>query len=77
MPNAISRDSSDFFSATRIQRSLVASAEKRVLTWLARRTPAWVNSDHLTILGFIWSAFATQRPVSILTCSSQASWAWL
>jgi archaetidylinositol phosphate synthase len=53
MPNAISRDSSDFFSATRIQRSLVASAEKRVLTWLARRTPAWVNSDHLTILGFI------------------------
>jgi phosphatidylglycerophosphate synthase len=31
--------------------SLVASAEKRALLWLAARTPSWLNSDHLTLLG--------------------------
>jgi len=43
----------EFTSATRIQESFVAGAEKRALFWLAERTPAWINSDHLTILGFI------------------------
>jgi len=32
-------------------RSLTAAAERRVLLWLAARTPASVNSDHLTLLG--------------------------
>jgi phosphatidylglycerophosphate synthase len=27
--------------------------EKRVLLWLAARMPAWVNSDHLTVLGLL------------------------
>ncbi|HEY6273722.1 MAG TPA: CDP-alcohol phosphatidyltransferase family protein [Terriglobales bacterium] len=40
-----------FREAKRIQKSFLASAEKRSLLWLAARTPAWVNSDHLTILG--------------------------
>jgi archaetidylinositol phosphate synthase len=39
-------------NANRIQRSLVACAEKRVLVWLAERTPDWISSDHLTLLGF-------------------------
>jgi archaetidylinositol phosphate synthase len=42
-----------FVHATRIQRSLVASAERQTLVWLARRTPSWINSHHLTLLGFV------------------------
>src|SRR5579872_3333123 len=42
-----------FAPATRIQQSFLASAEKRTLIWLAERTPASVNSDHLTLLGFL------------------------
>lgn len=41
-----------FTPAKRIQESFVAGAEKRTLLWLAQRTPAWINSDHLTLLGF-------------------------
>jgi archaetidylinositol phosphate synthase len=44
---------SDFRSAERLHPSALASVEKRVLIWLANRMPAWVNSDHLTILGFL------------------------
>ncbi len=41
-----------FKTAIRLQESLTAGVEQTVLTWLAKRTPAWINSDHLTILGF-------------------------
>lgn len=47
-----------FAPATRIQESLVAAAEKRTLIWFARRTPAWINSDHLTLMGFISQCLA-------------------
>ena len=43
---------SGFKESTRIHRALTARAEKRVLIWLAERMPQWVNSDHLTVLGF-------------------------
>ena len=43
---------SGFQTARRIHKSLMAEQEKRVLIWLAERAPAWVNSDHLTMLGF-------------------------
>lgn len=52
------RQEPGFAPATRIQESLVATAEKRTLIWLARRTPAWINSDHLTVLGFIAQCLA-------------------
>jgi len=42
-----------FKDATRVQSSLLAPLEKRCLVWLARRLPPWVNSDHLTSLGFV------------------------
>ena len=29
----------------------MAALEKKTLVWLAARTPSWVNSDHLTLLG--------------------------
>jgi archaetidylinositol phosphate synthase len=37
----------------RVQQSWVAAAEKRVLLWLAARTPKRINPDHLTVLGFV------------------------
>src|SRR6202165_3383303 len=42
----------DFQQATRVHGSFLAAAEKRILIWMAERMPAWVNSDHLTSLGF-------------------------
>jgi len=41
-----------FKTATRDQQSILTSLEKRSLHWLASRMPQWVNSDHLTLLGF-------------------------
>jgi phosphatidylglycerophosphate synthase len=40
-----------FQDASRAQESLLAPLEKKCLIWLARRTPRWINSDHLTALG--------------------------
>ena len=42
-----------FASARRINRSLTANAEKKALTWMAERAPAWVTSDGLTALGLL------------------------
>ncbi len=41
-----------FQDAKRQQESLLAPLERRCLAWLARRAPAWVHPDHLTLLGF-------------------------
>lgn len=41
-----------FKNAERQQLSILTPLEKRTLRWLAERMPAWVNSDHLTLLGF-------------------------
>jgi archaetidylinositol phosphate synthase len=46
-----------FQDAERKQLSMLASLEKKTLIWLAHRLPSWVNSDHLTLLGFV-SMFA-------------------
>jgi phosphatidylglycerophosphate synthase len=40
-----------FVSARRVNRSMTATIEKRVLRWMARRLPMWVTSDGLTMLG--------------------------
>src|SRR5205807_4572093 len=42
-----------FQNARRVQESISAAAEKRALVWMAERTTAWLNSDHLTLLGFL------------------------
>ena len=42
-----------FIPAIRLQQSFVAAAEKKTLAWLAERTPPRINSDHLTLLGFV------------------------
>ena len=38
--------------------SLLATAEKRALIWIARRLPRWIHSDHLSALGLIAMAGA-------------------
>jgi archaetidylinositol phosphate synthase len=47
-----------FENAQRINNGLTSGLEKRVLIWMAERTPAWINSDHLTILGFLGQVLA-------------------
>lgn len=48
---------STFKHAVREHTSILADAEKRTLIRIAERLPMWVNSDHLTALGFV-SLFA-------------------
>ena len=43
----------EFRAAEREHRSLLSSIEKKALLWLAQRLPGWINSDHLTTLGFV------------------------
>jgi archaetidylinositol phosphate synthase len=42
-----------FRDATRLQQSVLAGPEKRLLVWMAERTPSWLHPDHLTIFGFV------------------------
>lgn len=42
----------EFRDATRVQQSFLAAIEKRILIAMARRIPASINADHLTLLGF-------------------------
>jgi phosphatidylglycerophosphate synthase len=46
------KESIPFADAIRLQESFTARAERKALAWLAARMPSWVNSDHLTLLGF-------------------------
>lgn len=39
-------------SERRLQDSFLADGERRLLVSIAEGLPAWINSDHLTILGF-------------------------
>ena len=42
-----------FKNATRLQNSFTAAPERQALLWLAARMPPSINSDHLTLLGFV------------------------
>lgn len=42
-----------FRDAARQQTSVLAPLERAALRGLARRMPRWVNSDHLSLLGFV------------------------
>jgi phosphatidylglycerophosphate synthase len=55
---ARARETSSFQEAKRIQQSFLANWEKKTLIWLAARTPVWINSDHLTVLGLLSMAGA-------------------
>ena len=42
----------EFRNATRVQEAITALLERRVLLWLAQRTPDAISVDHLTAIGF-------------------------
>lgn len=50
--------SKTFQDAEREQTSILAPLERVVLRGLVRRLPAWVNSDHLSVLGLVAMFFA-------------------
>ena len=54
-PNsALSEESKfSFKDAKRIQESITSSFEPPALVWMAARMPPSINSDHLTLLGFV------------------------
>lgn len=55
-----------FQDAKRIQSSILSRVEKRALIFLAERLPAWINSDHLTALGFAGQIMAgLSYPLSV------------
>jgi len=47
-----------FVSAQRLDGGFVSALEKAALLRLASATPAWINSDHLTLLGFLAQCLA-------------------
>jgi archaetidylinositol phosphate synthase len=49
-------DQKKFQEALRVHKSILADAEKRLLITIANKLPKWINSDHLTILGFVGMA---------------------
>jgi archaetidylinositol phosphate synthase len=72
-----------FQTADRSNLSLLAAVEKRTLIWIARRLPAWVHSDHLTILGFLslaaagllyWSARANRAALAVAVVFLALNW---
>jgi archaetidylinositol phosphate synthase len=73
-----SSSNSSFREARRIQQSFLTNMEKRTLIWLATRTPAWINSDHLTVLGLLsmagagaaywWSATNPLGLILVIVC---------
>jgi archaetidylinositol phosphate synthase len=72
-----------FKDAERKQLSILAKIEKKTLIWLAHRMPAWVNSDHLTVLGFLamlaaglcyWAAASHQRALIGVIVALTVNW---
>src|SRR6202521_2318160 len=53
IPIQENKKSVPFKDAFRLQESFTAADERKALAWLAMRLPARVNSDHLTLLGFV------------------------
>ncbi len=72
-----------FQEAERAHTSLLAPLEKKCLIWLAERMPGWVNSDHLTLLGFLamlfvgpsyWLASSTPLGLLLATFCLAVNW---
>jgi phosphatidylglycerophosphate synthase len=73
-----------FTPALRINRSLTASAEKRLLEHLARHTPRAITSDHLTLLGLaaqiaagLFYALSRTHPRALLAVNLCIALNWL
>jgi phosphatidylglycerophosphate synthase len=55
---------------TREHRSLLASAERRLLIGIAARLPRWLTSDHLSLLGLL------SMPAAGLACAELGATRW-
>jgi len=73
MPITASTTSAGFQPALRVNASLTASLEKRLLEAMAERAPRWLSSDQLTLLGLaaqtaagIFYALARYQRLSLL-----------
>ena len=55
----------------RDHRSVLASAEKRLLVWMAERLPRNINPDHLTAIGLL-AMVATGAAFALAATSRQA-----
>lgn len=53
IPMQAAKRSVRFQNALRLQESFTAKTERKALAWLAARLPARMNSDHLTLIGFL------------------------
>jgi len=60
-----------FRHAARLQQSVLTAPEKRLLIWMAERTPTWINPDHLTVLGF---AAQFMTGVSYALAKTHSAW---
>lgn len=60
--------------AVRIQTSILNSAEKKLLAWLANRQPEWVTSDFLTYFGTFGAVVIA---VGYMLSSFNLNWLWL
>src|SRR6266705_855743 len=58
MQMEVAIETRSFSDARREQTSILAPLERAALRALARRMPGWVNSDHLSLLGFAAMFFA-------------------
>lgn len=78
------RRETGFVIPLRVHKALTADVEKRALVWMAERTPAAVNSDHLTGLGFVAQllagasyALASHHPLALVLASFFLALNWV
>jgi len=61
-------------SVPRIQQSILAANERRLLNWLCPRLPQWITPDMMTMLGF---AGALMVGVGYIFSIQNLTWLWL
>ncbi len=63
--------------------SVLAGVEKKALVWIAERLPRWLNSDHLTLLGFAamllagiayWAASRNKLALWVVVIALAVNW---
>jgi phosphatidylglycerophosphate synthase len=58
----------------RIQTSILNSLEKKALVWMALRIPRKINSDHLTVLGFMGALLSS---AGYILSNLESNFLWL
>jgi archaetidylinositol phosphate synthase len=78
------RRETGFVIPLRVHKALTADVEKRALVWMAERTQAAINSDHLTGLGFVAQllagasyALSSQNPLALVLASIFLALNWV